>query len=1459
MLRRIGYVVAALLALVILAIGGALVWLHTASAHTFAQRMIASHGSALVNGTISVGRVEGALLGDVHLIDVRITQPAGPVAVIDRIDVSYRPWRVLATNVTVDDVTLTRPRIEATQRADGWNVASLFARKQPSTAPSRTISLPHLHIVDGAVHLAPASGAARDVSAIDADASMAIGNNATEFTLARASARDATSSVTLKSLTLDGRIDANRTTLQHLDVVTDASHVSGRLDLNGAGPSQAITAHLDAAPIALPEVALYVPQVKDMTVAPTGSVDVSGPPNALKFAWRMTSDAGGGTGTLLMTSSSSPETHLSGEADVHDVNLARFVANPSLDGRVSGRGTIDVTLPSGKADETTIAFSTVSASVAIGTYRAASVKAKGTYARGVVHVVATGAAYGAAVDVTAEFVPATERLSARGHLAHADLRRLPKTWSVPALATDANGTYDVAGGPSGWRATLQFEPSTIEGAALAAGATASVDTRVRGYTYGFHGDVAHLDLPRITKVIGTTLPASADLDGSRFNGRIDAEGRGTTLATLGVDVRVDLHDSQWAGLDFQTITGDACIDDRRLVANVKAALASAAPQSVSVSRMSAMAAGGGADLHVEIPDLAAPIALDTMSARATVDLNGAEFRQIPVRTLHVQGALDRGIATVDAFSIASDAFDANASGTIALGDQGSSNLAYEVFVRDASALASVSPEPLSGALHTKGTITGAAGTPAAAGELHASEFHAGPASALSLDGTYTTQVPIHDLSHIAAHFDGSAAFIEVGSTKIEHATATVGYENEQLDVQTTIEQQNRSLTLAGSVIPHPQDREIRVRQLAIAANGQQWQLAAGHEAVAHYADRAISVTGFDLTNGPAHLTIDGTVGAPAGGNVTASALTISAQQVSLDSINAMMLGSHKYTGVINGTATISGSLADPSAAFTADVGAGSVDNAAFQSITAKGNYSHGVLALDGALEAAGAGRLAVNGTMPLAMSSSTTAEAPYDMHVSSDAINLAFLQPMTSEVEKLAGTAKVDVHVTGPRTKPAFEGNVNLSGATAFVAATGVTYTNIGADLVLAGQQVTVNSFHVEDDDGHVGTITGSLNVVPATGPSAFNLQMSAHDMHVLKNQFGELTLDFDLHAAGDLHAPLVSGTIKVTRGLIEADTLLERLNAGGYQSEAPASTTAAPTAAPSPATAGTPPITETKTAPATAGPLVPVATPAESSSAMSGGSMSVTLDLPDNVTVRGRNLKGSAGAMGMGDVNVTIGGALSIAKDTGGPTSLLGRLNIVRGTYSFQGRAFDLQQGSELQFRCEPSDPALNVTASREVSGVMAQVHLTGTATRPQLALSSDPPLDQGDILSLIVFNQSMNELPTSARVSLAARAGAMAAGAVATPISDSVAHALDLDLFEISPAAEGTATITVGRQVSDKLFVSFKQLLGTSDASQLSFEYRLSQFLRVVTSLAQGAQSERQVPHIDTAGLDLIFVIRR
>jgi len=70
--------------------------------------------------------------------------------------------------------------------------------------------------------------------------------------------------------------------------------------------------------------------------------------------------------------------------------------------------------------------------------------------------------------------------------------------------------------------------------------------------------------------------------------------------------------------------------------------------------------------------------------------------------------------------------------------------------------------------------------------------------------------------------------------------------------------------------------------------------------------------------------------------------------------------------------------------------------------------------------------------------------------------------------------------------------------------------------------------------------------------------------------------------------------------------------------------------------------------------------------------------------------------------------------------------------------------------------------------------------------------------------------------------------------------------------------STVDVGRQVNERLFVGFRQEFGQGDASRLSFEYRLTEALRVLTTFSQGADRSKRVRDRETAGIDLMFFIR-
>ena len=381
-------------------------------------------------------------------------------------------------------------------------------------------------------------------------------------------------------------------------------------------------------------------------------------------------------------------------------------------------------------------------------------------------------------------------------------------------------------------------------------------------------------------------------------------------------------------------------------------------------------------------------------------------------------------------------------------------------------------------------------------------------------------------------------------------------------------------------------------------------------------------------------------------------------------------------------------------------------------------------------------------------------------------------------------------------------------------------------------------------------------------------MNIESDNFEVIDNALGDVGVDSKLQITGEVRRPRIVGEVKLEAARVEVDRVLESFydpyavealpdvvsaektieGAGSAEDAAKQALQRAQTSAVQPAAEA--PATETN---ATAGGIFdPV-------------SLDVHLLIPDNLILRGRRLRpGGPNGATLGDMNVTVGGDLRIQKDPDGPVILLGRVETIRGTYQFQGRRFDLVRGGTLRFLGEPQiNPVLDVTASRLIpnTGVTANVRVTGTARAPRLALTSNPPLDESDVLSLIVFGRPVNELGTGERASLATTAGGIATGFIAAPLGESIGRALDLDLFEITTTndeGELGAGLTIGQQVGDRAFVKFRQQFGDRNLTEFLLEYQLARFLRLDLSGApetSGSANRIGEQRIEKAGVNLIF----
>ena len=353
------------------------------------------------------------------------------------------------------------------------------------------------------------------------------------------------------------------------------------------------------------------------------------------------------------------------------------------------------------------------------------------------------------------------------------------------------------------------------------------------------------------------------------------------------------------------------------------------------------------------------------------------------------------------------------------------------------------------------------------------------------------------------------------------------------------------------------------------------------------------------------------------------------------------------------------------------------------------------------------------------------------------------------------------------------------------------------------------------------------------------NLQISTSQFKVLDNEFGDMQIDSDVRVTGEVAKPTVTGEI-VTR------PASPRSGSDSRAAVAEPLFHRSDSRDPDEVVAGEGPVA------AGDNPQVGI---------YDAATIDVRLRLPDDLLLRGRDMHASFSRVGLGDMNITVGGELQIRKAPGADEpDLVGAVTVVRGFYDFQGRRFEVLRDSQIRFSgTRPIDPALQVNAQRIISGVTAIVNIRGTARQPQVNLSSQPPLDEADVLSLIVFNQPINQLGEGERLNIAERAGGLAVGYLATPLANSIARALDLDIFEIRATGgeNGQPSIAVGQQFGSRLFVSFRQEFGSDDYQ--SAVPRVPHQRIAASRQHRHARRPAVAPHpaLDRTGLDLIYTL--
>ncbi len=190
---------------------------------------------------------------------------------------------------------------------------------------------------------------------------------------------------------------------------------------------------------------------------------------------------------------------------------------------------------------------------------------------------------------------------------------------------------------------------------------------------------------------------------------------------------------------------------------------------------------------------------------------------------------------------------------------------------------------------------------------------------------------------------------------------------------------------------------------------------------------------------------------------------------------------------------------------------------------------------------------------------------------------------------------------------------------------------------------------------------------------------------------------------------------------------------------------------------------------------------------------------------------------------------------------AISGRADLIRGDYQFAGRQFQLSRGI-IRFAGEvPANPALDIVANADTTGLSATIRVTGLAQKPDISFASVPALPQDELLSRLLFGTSITNLSAPEALQLAAAVGALQNGKGGLDPINAVRRVAGLDRlrFLAADAQTGAKTaIAAGKYINRKLYAEI--ITDGQGYSATQVEFQVTRWLSLLSSISTlGRQS--------------------
>jgi len=1432
---RLAKVLVGLVALVLVLVGVGLAVLETVWAKEAIRSLIVRQANQYLTATLSIGRLEGSLLRGIALADVSVAREGRTLIQIERIALSYSIRELVQAGVVVRRVQVTRPRIVGSRRPDGrWDLGALVrrdAREQERTGPNRPIEVQSIEIIDGRISLhdpldfGPAH-VPTDFEALNAKFAFAYVPVRWKLTFDHVSWIGRAPDLSVQRLAgVFGR-GPGGWFFEHFSVDTarSAFTLDGRIDTSQKPTG--LELQVRAPRFAFQEWSGVLRGLKNIAVEGSFDTSLTGPVTQLVTTLNLAGTGGSVKGTLTLDTSV-PGWHGKGAVDVDRLNLARWLNRPDRPSDISGHVTFNLALELGRHFPRGLYTFEGRHAMYMG-YEADDVRARGQLTETSALVASADAvAYGGRVTTANSSIGIDGPFPFRfqGQVNGIDLRRVPSTVPVPRVASVLNFDYDISGRFSDPYIIggATFARSLFLGATVSAGTVGSIDTLQKPLHFTGDGDIENVNL----RVFGEGL-AVQWLQEPRYagvvSGHFQVTGTGTdrtlTLTGGGRLTRAELFSGTLSDADVSI-----GLDRGTLQASFDGRFATIDPSVPFMDpRLKSSLTGTGRVTATVRDLLLRPVNLPDYDVRGTLSLAPSTIRDLPIESATLDATLADSTLTVTDARAAGAAVEGHVAGTVALAEPASIDLQYELSHVDLSQLQALTGNSVSAVVSTTGHLSGPADALHAVGDATINQLDAYGVRALTLVGHYDAVAPTSDLWRTKAQVNARGTFLTLFGQSVNEASGTVTMDADRLGFDLDITQQeNRHGRLAGAVRLRDDRHAVDVLDLTVSLGRAPWRLASTTlPPVVSWNEEGMSVTSLQFSDGvnDQRIAVSGTWRPDGNG-----ALRVTGSHVFLDTLQNAFDRPTRYAGALDFDATVRGTFEQPRVAATLTVSNGRVERVAYEKLAGRVDYDAQRLTIDLRLDQAPGVWLTATGTVPVALFKRDLPDQPLDVAIKSSPISLGLVEGVTDVIRNVTGEIRVDVRAIGTTHDPHFAGSVDIVNAAFLATATGAKYKNGRATIKLATDRLTVDTLHIEDNDGHPLEVRGSL-ATHELRVGDLEIEAHAQRFEVMRNQLGRVVVNAALQVRGQFEAPRIAGDVTINTAELKVDEILQRTLFQPYATE--------PT-----------PIGDVD--------AVAALNPWERLG------LDISLHVPNTLRLTGRDVQISSGTpIGLGDINLRALGDLYLYKDPGQPLSVTGSFDRVTGTYTFQGRRFDVIETSSINFRGD-LNPEVYVSVRRQISGVETRVAITGPLRQPELHLSSTPPLDDSDILSLIVFNTASNELSSVQQQELLVRAGALAAGFIATPLLSAIENQLGLEVLEIEALGEfgGGPKVTIGQEIFPGLVARFSRQFGPDPYDEAALEYTLSRILRLRATFsdAQTLISRSPFRRIERAGIDLLL----